>query len=125
VPLPPLPPLPPLDDELDELEPPEEPELEDDPPDAPDEPDGFEPPESALPPASEPCGVGVVLPEGSVASGAAGSVGCVVVSAPAPVPVSAEPTAHASRLRPMTSEMLHVAACARTLADNAYCIVAP
>ena len=118
-----LPPL--LDEELDELGVPEEPEEDADAPDEPDEPDepdddGFEPPESAVaPPASESCGV--VLPEGSAASGAAGSVGCVVVSAPAPVPVSVEPTAQARRLTPIRSATLEVAACARTRADSACC----
>ncbi len=123
--------LPLLDEELDELEVPDEPELDADAPDEPDEPDddgALGPPESAAPPASAPCGVG--LPEGSAASGAAGSVGCVVVSAPVPVPVSVEPTAQARRLRlrlrlrPIASATLEVTACARARADNAWCIVA-
>lgn len=117
-----------LDEELDELEVPDEPELDADEPDEPDEPEddgALGLPESAAPPASAPCGVG--LPEGSAASGAAGSVGCVVVSAPAPVPVSVEPTAQARRLRlrltPIASATLEVTACARARTDNAWCIV--
>jgi hypothetical protein len=95
-----LPPLllPPL---LDELEDEEEDEELDDPPDELELEPGFfvlpdvpELPE-AVAPASDPSDAGLFA--GSVVVGVVGvgSVGCVVVSAPLPVPVSVAPTAHA------------------------------
>jgi hypothetical protein len=102
------------DEELDDV--PEEPEL-----DAED----VLPELASAPvaPASDPCDAGLL--EGSAVCGDAGSVGwVVVVSAPAPVPVSAEPTAQAATAKPNTSAMPEVALCARTRGDNACCIVA-